>query len=216
MGRFYYGDICGKFWFACQPSDDATDLGGDMELMYRFYVCGCEYNFIEKLDDAQEVYNEDYCSSCFSSYKEHLEAVLDEKQCYEEDYGDDADTRKYKNLNNVWYWNEDEVFFQFDKNTHLPFIKESIETMEHQVGKYIGEFRFLEDSCRFEYQFDFSPLYHNKFDSIPHSKKQQTIEDKAKISFKKRIDGIIARYCLAKQIFHCLSEHGSCTFYAEV
>jgi len=31
MGRFYHGDIEGKFWFAIQSSDDASFFGGNEE-----------------------------------------------------------------------------------------------------------------------------------------------------------------------------------------
>ena len=215
MGRFYYGDICGKFWFACQSSDDAVNLGGNTDLLYRFRICDCEYNFKEKHGDTLDLFNKDYCTSCFSSYEEHLAAVLDEKKSYEAEYGADADAYRYTNLNNVWYLKEDEIVFHFDEKEHLSTVENSILVMEYQVGKYIGEFRFLEDSCRFEYNLEFSPLFRKKFDSIPQNKNEQTIEDKANLAFKNRTEQLIARYCLAKQIFHCLSEHGSCTFYAE-
>lgn len=34
MGRYYSGDIEGKFWFAVQSSDDADNFGGDGEPIY--------------------------------------------------------------------------------------------------------------------------------------------------------------------------------------
>lgn len=36
MGRFYNGDIEGKFWFAVQSSDDADFFGGSCALSYAF------------------------------------------------------------------------------------------------------------------------------------------------------------------------------------
>ena len=36
MGRYYYGDIEGKFWFAVQPSDAADRFGGYYHLSYDF------------------------------------------------------------------------------------------------------------------------------------------------------------------------------------
>jgi hypothetical protein len=36
MGRYYYGDIEGKFWFAVQSSEAPTRFGGRMELSYSF------------------------------------------------------------------------------------------------------------------------------------------------------------------------------------
>ncbi len=36
MGRFYNGDIEGKFWVALQPSDAAEQFGGYMEASFSF------------------------------------------------------------------------------------------------------------------------------------------------------------------------------------
>ena len=36
MGRYYNGDIEGKFWVALQPSDAAERFGGHMELSFSF------------------------------------------------------------------------------------------------------------------------------------------------------------------------------------
>lgn len=36
MGRFYNGDIEGKFWVGLQPSDAAEQFGGYMELSFSF------------------------------------------------------------------------------------------------------------------------------------------------------------------------------------
>tara|TARA_E500000318_G_scaffold88333_1_gene85558 strand:- start:751 stop:1092 length:342 start_codon:yes stop_codon:yes gene_type:complete len=36
MGRYYYGDIEGKFWFAVQSSESPQKFGGRMELSYSF------------------------------------------------------------------------------------------------------------------------------------------------------------------------------------
>jgi len=36
MGRFYYGDIEGKFWFAVQSSEAPSRFGGTIELSYSF------------------------------------------------------------------------------------------------------------------------------------------------------------------------------------
>jgi hypothetical protein len=36
MGRHYYGDIEGKFWFAVQSSEAPSRFGGTIELSYSF------------------------------------------------------------------------------------------------------------------------------------------------------------------------------------
>ena len=59
MGRYYSGQIAGKFWFGVQDSDDAEAFGveGTDEPNYKF-TCGCE-DFEEYclLDD-------EYCGEC--------------------------------------------------------------------------------------------------------------------------------------------------------
>lgn len=47
MGRYYYGDIEGKFWFAVQPSDAAD----------RFGVCGQTPNYLEYYFDKESLSN---------------------------------------------------------------------------------------------------------------------------------------------------------------
>lgn len=50
MGRYYSGDIEGKFWFAIQSSDDADNFGVDGEPIYDEdgdETGGLEYNFTE-------------------------------------------------------------------------------------------------------------------------------------------------------------------------
>lgn len=51
MGRYYSGDIDGKFWFAVQPSDAASRFGGEV----------CEPNYIEYYfceDDLEDINKE--------------------------------------------------------------------------------------------------------------------------------------------------------------
>ena len=43
MGRYYWGDIEGKFWFAVQSSDDASNFGVDGE--YREKTGTIDYEF---------------------------------------------------------------------------------------------------------------------------------------------------------------------------
>ena len=55
MGRFYYGDIEGKFFFGCQSSDDANNYGVEYEEEYEDV---CEYCH-EHIDDCE---NDDTCT----------------------------------------------------------------------------------------------------------------------------------------------------------
>ena len=76
MGRFYSGDIEGKFWFGVQDSDDIKNLvtiKGNND--YSWKVCNC----VAEIDDS------DYCRSCYESKNEHIEQAIEEEE-YEDDY----------------------------------------------------------------------------------------------------------------------------------
>ena len=62
MGRYYVGDINGKFWFALQPSDAPSRFGGD-----EVEPSVIEYNFYEE---------------------EHLEGIEDEIKAIEDKLGE--------------------------------------------------------------------------------------------------------------------------------
>ena len=74
MGRFYYGDIKGKFWFGVQESEDASHFGVEAEENYCYLVCGCCY---EEGDS--------YCKACYSSKEEHYEATKEDCDGVEQD-----------------------------------------------------------------------------------------------------------------------------------
>jgi hypothetical protein len=54
MGRYYYGNISGKFWFGIQSSLDPQNLGCTYTNLYEYQICGCI------CDDK----NISYCMSC--------------------------------------------------------------------------------------------------------------------------------------------------------
>lgn len=60
MGRYYSGDIEGKFWFAVQSSDDADNFGVEGEPIYDS----------DEPDDDEEPYALAYCFTT-----EHLESI---------------------------------------------------------------------------------------------------------------------------------------------
>lgn len=54
MGRYYFGSIRGKFWFACQDSDDALHFGATT------VECECEFEYDSDNSDSSS--NEFECS----------------------------------------------------------------------------------------------------------------------------------------------------------
>mgnify|MGYP003126828350 CR=1 FL=1 len=76
MGRYYSGDIDGKFWLAVQPSDDADYFG----------VKGKRPNLLEYWyeDDDLPIVKEsiENCKNCLGDYKEHLDDFFNDREGY--------------------------------------------------------------------------------------------------------------------------------------
>ena len=71
MGRYYSGDIKGKFWFAIQSSRDASHFGVDGEngVCWRWVCCECQDpNGYEEEEDGTDEKPEDKCD-CGGEYK---------------------------------------------------------------------------------------------------------------------------------------------------
>jgi chromosome segregation ATPase len=74
MGRYYYGDINGKFWFGVQESTDAKHFGGKETL----YKEKARYTFRKKdLPEVQRVIGE--IQNDLGVYYEKLEEFFKEK-----------------------------------------------------------------------------------------------------------------------------------------
>ena len=68
MGRYYYGDIEGKYWFGVQNTFSMNKFGATDKERYEYAYCSCS---CDKDDD--------YCSGCFESKEEHLEAIHEDE-----------------------------------------------------------------------------------------------------------------------------------------
>ena len=69
MGRWYYGDINGKFWFGTQDSCCIEKYGGVAEQEFEWNGCHC---------CAEEDCEDDHCD-CYDSYEAH-KADLDDEE----------------------------------------------------------------------------------------------------------------------------------------
>jgi len=68
MGRYYYGDIEGKFWFGVQCTDCMESYGAYFQgNECVFGSCSC---YVNGEDDGT-----DFCHDCFDSLEEHLKAI---------------------------------------------------------------------------------------------------------------------------------------------
>lgn len=125
MGRWYHGNIHGKFWFACQSSD-AMQKYGAVELPpdFMFKSCGCCCD-----SEPEEKY---YCEDCYESYEEHIQYIRDQEdddnitECFQEDEG-------------TGNWKYDRDMFE---DQGLPYIEKHKELF----NKYIESLTFNEDN----------------------------------------------------------------------
>ena len=126
MGRWYHGNIHGKFWVGTQSSDAMENYGAVLQspddFQYKICGCCCDYQPQEK----------DYCEGCFNSYEDHIKEVRDEcdddsiTECFEED-----------EQNGNWLYDKD-MF----EDQGLPFIEEHKDLF----NKYIESITFDEDN----------------------------------------------------------------------
>lgn len=199
MGRFYNGQISGKFWLGIQDSDDANHFGVKCQLLYYFYECGCEYERtacskpIHKPENKETTETEEtvFCDSCYSSYEEHHQAILEDEDIERED-------------TKTWYLSENEIFYQFLPE-HLPKVEYYVRALEKEVAPYLESYILLEPSDENE------PIRYSY--SLPESLRSSLYDSKEhNLALLEKI----ARVCLGKQILHCLRTRHSCSFHADV
>lgn len=90
MGRYYSGDIKGKFWFAVQTSDDASFFGGSDEEVYYQDENGEDWNpepseleYFFQSGDLEEIeHGIEECLSELGENKEKLDAFFEKAMSY--------------------------------------------------------------------------------------------------------------------------------------
>lgn len=90
MGRYYDGDISGKFWFGVQASDDADFFG--VEGSAPNYI---EYNFYEENMDEVKAGIEK-CKEALGENLKRLDEFFDKPRGYNDDILKEAWVKDYK------------------------------------------------------------------------------------------------------------------------
>ena len=137
MGRYYYGSITGKFWFAVQDSAPmekfgAVELGQDL----CFAGCGCCYEF-----DGDEPDDKVYCSGCWESYEQHLEEAMEQA-------GDDELTTTWE-TSGMWKWTYSRDNFNEQGLTYL-------QTHQEFFDRHIASITFDKVDSSYEYDFEYT------------------------------------------------------------
>ncbi len=122
MGRFYSGDIEGKFWFAVQDSNDIENLVNiTPNIEYAWKACNC---FAEIDDD-------DYCSCCYDTKEDHINDAIEQGE-YEE---------------KCLYYEDGSIGYSLDKETHYEELLDNMNKLKTQIGEeIIKEFDKIEQT----------------------------------------------------------------------
>lgn len=187
MGRYYYGDIEGKFWVGVQSSGDICELI-DIEPIntYLWKICLCSADICSQ-DNVLSL----YCKDCYKSRDEHMQAAIDEG----EDGGDDT-----------LYFEDNFIGFNIEKSTHYQELLDSMENIKHHIPHdIIQSFENIEQTDdilnAFTGVFDTTlKLINNITDTDPYTDPDKLRETEV----------LIARYTLAYQIEYCLRNNDSC------
>ena len=134
MGRYYHGDISGKFWFGVQNSDDAKYFGVEPEFLHEFYGCGCHIEIYDP-DDIR-LTNQLYCTNCYSSLEQHQETINDIDE------------------NVTWFLRE--ISFTF-RDEHVAVMERKIALLSRQVGQFMEGYTIVGDKdTEFSYEYTIS------------------------------------------------------------
>lgn len=170
MGRYYYGGIGGKFWFAIQSSDDVENIVSTYscqpELMWK--VCGCNKNCNN---------SKSYCQKCYSSYEEHYRDV-----CEDED--DDVIQETIDNFDEELFieTNMFNYYIPYNDNT-LEDIMECLEEIEDTLKAKNENYIKILGSLEVDNDDGYEYTYNGSFDIV-----------------EKKDIYLFARYGLAKQM----------------
>jgi hypothetical protein len=122
MGRFYNGDIEGKFWFGIQDSDDIINLVKVEHCRnYTWQVCYC----------VAEIDCDDYCKTCYESQEDHITDAI-ENELYESE---------------CLYYEECSMGYSLDKSTHYEELCMSMDKLKLEIkDEIINAFDKLEQN----------------------------------------------------------------------
>lgn len=170
MGRFYDGDIQGKFWFGVQDSDDVKNLVTIREhTYYSWKACNC----------AAEIDDDDYCRQCYETKDDHIEAVIEE-----EEYEDEC-----------LYYEECSHGYSLDKSTHYEDLVTTMENLKKEIPEEIlKEFETIEQNDKILDAF--TGVFNNMNDIITRVLDDKKERHSARILVARYTLGFQIEYCL--------------------
>ena len=174
MGRFYYGDIEGRFWFGFQDSDDISNL---INIKYI-----CTYSW-ECCDCSADVKYDNYCSECYSSYEEHKQELL------EEESSDIVD--------GVLYYQDNSISYEIYKDEHYDELLKSLKCLEKQLSNKV-----MQEISNIDYDDKILNTFEKSFEKtelvFKEEVKNGTLELSHTTILARYILGTQVKYCLEK------------------
>ena len=140
MGRYYYGNIGGKFWFGIQSSAPLKDYGAtELGQFCYFKVCGCKVGDGDLFNDGEQPNDNLYCEACYNSFEEHKNA------CDEYEFEGDDDV--LWETDNMYEW---EISRDAFDEYCVPYINQHKDLVNSVI-----EIEFEDDSdvCNYEIKF---------------------------------------------------------------
>ena len=169
MGRFYNGDIEGKFWFGVQDSDDVENLVtiGSYKY-YSWKVCNC----------SAEIDSANYCRDCYDCIREHIEAAVEE-----EEYDDKC-----------LHYEDCSQGYSLDKGTHYEELVTNMENLKKEIPE--GVIKFFENIEQNDKILDaFTGVFndiHKHYDSVENDEERH----KLNVLIARYTLGYQIEYCL--------------------
>ena len=170
MGRFYDGDIQGKFWVGVQGSCDIERLVNIQPCVYYSWkVCDC----VAEIDD------DDYCRQCYETKEEHIEAAIEY-----ENYEDEC-----------LYHEECSQGYSLDKSTHYEELVATMENLKKEIPEEIlKEFETIEQNDKILDAF--TGVFRNMNDIIIRVLENEKDRHNARILVARYTLGFQIEYCL--------------------
>lgn len=185
MGRFYGGDIEGKFWFGIQPSQDINNLIKNINFKtnYTWKVCDCSV----------ENENLTFCNDCYENEEAHKMEVLNEEDC------DSDDSIEL-------YYEDNCIDYLVEKDKHFEELTTSMNILEKEINEEI-----LKEIKNIPQNENILDACSDIFNNVVKTLNSIDLDDK---EYKKQ-SKITCRYLLGYQILYYLKNNDKCFIYCE-
>lgn len=174
MGRFYYGDIEGRFWFGVQDSDDISNLINIKYISsYSWKCCDC----------CADIKYDKYCSECYNSYEEHKEKISEDELC--------------DIVDGILYYQDNNISYDIYKDEHYDELLNSLKSLEIQLS-----YKVMQEISNIDYDDKLLNTFEKSFEKteivFKEEVKNGTLDQSHTSILARYILGTQIKYCLEK------------------